>query len=102
MRESLESLSFGSLAGIVALISVLLSIVWANLPSRIVGWVVAVIAPFIVAYSLYWLPVWLGADDLEFGAWAGVFIVPWYLIGLIASSLGVFLFRRPRQPGIEG
>jgi hypothetical protein len=40
-----------------------------------------VIVPFSLAYCLYWLPVWLGAEPSEFSAWAILFVGAWFLAG---------------------
>jgi hypothetical protein len=93
MRNFLESLSLGSGAGLVMLVSALLAAVSARFPSRIVAWLLALAVPYIVSYSLYWSPFWLGADSLEAGAWAGFFIVPWYIAGLVVSLGVVYLVR---------
>ena len=97
MLDSLESLSIGSGAGLVMVASALLAVVWAQVPSRIVAWLLALGVPLIVSYSLYWLPFWLGADSLEAGAWAGLFIVPWYFAGAAVSSIVVALLRIARN-----
>jgi uncharacterized PurR-regulated membrane protein YhhQ (DUF165 family) len=48
--------------------------------------------PLVVSYSLYWLPVWMGADDVaQFGAWAGLFILAWRLAGAGTSAYVVVL-----------
>ena len=75
------------------LVSALLAAVSARVPSRIVAWLLALAVPYIVSYSLYWSPFWLGADSLEAGAWAGLFIVPWYIAGLVVSLGVVYLVR---------
>ncbi len=60
-------------------------------------WFLPLAAPMVVSYSLYWLPVWMGADAAEFGAWAGLFIIPWYVAGAGASAYLVFLLRSLRK-----
>ena len=94
MLGFLNSLSIGSRAGLVALVSALLAVAYAQLSSQRAVWILNLGMPFIVSYSLYWSPVWLGADSLEYGAWAPLFIVPWYLAGLLVSTIVVSLFEK--------
>lgn len=36
-----------------------------------VRWLLVVAIPFVLAYCLYWSPVWLGSDDVsQYSAWA--------------------------------
>jgi hypothetical protein len=93
MIDSLQSLSLQSCAAIVALVSALLAFVWARFPSGVASWLFALLMPLVISCSLYWLPVFMGADAYEYAAWAPIFIVPWYVAGAIASSLVVLLFR---------
>ena len=104
MKEFVDSLSFGSGALIVAILSA--GVVWllcflfpASLRKL---WAVTV--PFALAYCLYWSPVWLDADQSEFHrallrseyhTWQGV-IVPWFLAGAISSAAIVFMLGRRR------
>src|SRR5689334_14202709 len=88
---------------VVAVVSGLLAALWGWLRLGVFGWLLAVATPFVVAYALYWSPVWLGADDLEFGTWALWFILPWTAIGEAASLLMFLLAdgarnRKPPHP----
>ena len=98
MLHFLQSLSVESGAGIVVLVSALLAVLWAQLRSRTLVWILALGTPFIIARSLYWMAVWLGSDDVDqYGAWQWVAIVPWYCAGALASSAVVLLLRRVRK-----
>ena len=55
-------------------------------------WVV--IVPFIFAYSLYWMPVWLGANPDLYGAWAILFVGIWSFSGFFPSTLLLRFFLR--------
>jgi len=94
MRHFVESLSLASGAGVVAALSALLT--WM-LFKRVRGrevWPLALAVPLVISFSLYWLPVWMGAGDVaQFGAWAVLFIVPWYLAGAGASISVVILLK---------
>jgi len=94
MRTFVESLSLGSGAILVAVLSagavwLLCSVGPTTTPML---WVVAV--PFIFAYCLYWSPVWLGADPSEYHAWALVVVLPWFLAGAIPSAVIVWILHK--------
>ena len=94
MKTFVESLSLGSGAILTALLSV--SIVWllcSVLPAALrCLW--AVIVPFGLAYCIYWLPVWLGADPLEYGAWAILGVGAWFLAGFFPSAVVVLILQK--------
>jgi hypothetical protein len=93
MREFLESLNIFSAAIIIAVLS--FGVVWllcSKLSMRL-GALWAVIVPLIIAYSLYWMPVWLGADPLEYGAWSFI-IVPWFFAGFFPSAILVRVLQK--------
>jgi peptidoglycan/LPS O-acetylase OafA/YrhL len=97
MRHMVESLSLGSGAILIAVLSAI--VVWllcCFLPRLARSlWIYAV--PFALSYSLYWLPVWLGSDSSEYGAWQAVFIIPWFAAGAASSALTVWSIRRRRR-----
>src|SRR4051812_8816024 len=94
MRHFVESLSLASGAGIVAALSALLTwLLFKRARGREV-WLLPFAVPLVVSYSLHSLPVWLGAgDEAQFGAWAALFVIPWYLAGACTSAYFVFLLR---------
>lgn len=55
-------------------------------------WVV--IVPFVLAYSLYWFPVWLGADPSEYGAWAALGIGELFFAGFLPSAVLVLILQK--------
>ena len=90
----------------VVLVSAILAFVWSRLQSTPLRWLLALSVPLVISYSLYWSPVWLGADSSEYSAWAPLFIVPWYIAGATISSLVIYLEnwrrrRRMRQSGLK-
>jgi hypothetical protein len=96
MKTFVESLSLGSGAFLIAVLSV--GVVWllcSVLPVAL-GWLWVAIVPFILAYSLYWLPVWLRADSSEYSPWAILCVGTWFLSGAIPSA-GLLLILRKRQ-----
>jgi len=93
MKDLLDSLSIWSGAFVVAVVSG--TVVWLlawMFPALRKLWVV--IVPFAVAFCLYWSPVWLGNDPSEYHAWAGVFIVPWFLAGAIPAAAIVYILQK--------
>jgi hypothetical protein len=80
-----DSLSLGSGAVIVGLISAVCAAIIARLQSNVAAWGLAVILPYFVAHTIYALPGLLGADTSEFDSWELLFVVPWYITGLLAS-----------------
>jgi hypothetical protein len=93
MRELVESLGVFSAPIIVAVLSV--GVVWllcSKLSLRF-GALWAVIVPLIVAYSLYWSPVWFGADPSEYGVWSFI-IVAWFFVGFFPSAILVRVLQK--------
>jgi len=94
--KSLLDLSIGSGAILMAVCSA--AIVWllySVLPVALRPlWVVVV--PFGLAYSLYRLPVWLGADASEYGAWEGICVGAWFLAGMAPSAVILLILRKRR------
>lgn len=101
MKAFIESLSLGSGAILVAGLS--LGIVWLLcwvFPFALrVLWVL--IVPFILACSIYWLPVWFGADASEYSVWAAGVIGAWFFAAFFPSAVLVLILqklRAKRQP----
>jgi hypothetical protein len=97
MRTLLDSLSLGSGAFLIAILSTgIVSLLCFVCPA---SWrkFWPVVVPFTLAYCLYWSPVWLGADSSEFSAWALLCIVPWFLAGAIPSVAVVLIFSKFRS-----
>jgi peptidoglycan/LPS O-acetylase OafA/YrhL len=94
MRHMVESLSLGSGAILIAVLSAI--VVWllcCFLPRLARSlWIYAV--PFALSYSLYWLPVWLGSDSSEYRAWQAVFIIPWFVVGSVSSAITLWIVRK--------
>jgi hypothetical protein len=96
MKTLIESLSIGSGAILIAALSV--SVVWL-LRSRLsknMHSLSAVVVPFVLAYCLYWSPVWLGSDSFEYGAWSVLFVGAWFLAGFFPSAMMVLALQRSR------
>src|SRR6266478_2423758 len=96
MRALLASLSLGSGALLLAVLSA--GVVWllSSLLPKALRWLWVVIVPFILAYCLYWSPVWLGSDPSEYSAWAVLCVGTWFLAGAVSSTLTVLILRKHR------
>ena len=65
------------------------------LKPTLLRWVALLSIPFVLAYSLYWSPVWFGGGDpAQYLAWALNCIVPWTLGGMFASVVVAGFLRR--------
>ena len=94
IKALVESMSLGSGAILVAVLSV--CVVWLLcflLPAAL-RWLWVVIVPFISACSLYWLPVWLRADRSGYSVWAILGVGTWFLSGVIPSAVLVKILRK--------
>jgi hypothetical protein len=103
MFDLVQSLTLPSGAVVVGLASALLAFVWVRLPTPTLRWLLALIVPLVISYSLYWLPVWRGVSSSEYSTWAPSFIAPWHAVGAVMSSLVVFVdTRRQRRRTQQG
>jgi hypothetical protein len=92
MLNFLLSLSFGSVAWLVALVSAVVTLVLASMLRGKVVWFLALFVAFGIAYCLCWSPVWLDGSNYsysEFSSWAPIFITLWFLPGAGASMVVV-------------
>ena len=102
MKTFLESLSLRSGALLIAVLSMgVLWLVRPRLPKNLHSLSV-VIVPFILAYSLYWSPVWLGSDPSEYGAWSVIVIGTWFLAGFFPSAIMVSVIQKRRARMTRG
>ena len=96
MRSLLDSLSLVSGSVVVGLISVALVAALGRISRVTLYPVWAVIVPLVLAYCLYWLPVWLGNDPSEYGAWSVLVIGVWFVAGAIPSAVVLLVLRKNR------
>lgn len=90
----LGSLSLFSLIGLATLLSAGLAIASLRIPSRPARWVLALAVPFVLAWAVYWCPVWFGAPAAEYSLWAPIVVVPGGLAGALGASVILVLHRR--------
>ena len=86
MRQLIESLSWTSGFFVVAALSSVLALFTGRLQSTALRWASCAFAPIAISYCLYWSPVWLGAEPSEYSSWSGAFVMPWSLVGIMASA----------------
>jgi hypothetical protein len=98
MVKAIDSLSLESAAAIIAAISAGLALIWARIRNKYWRRGISLGAPFILAYSLYWTPVWFGhGDKASFAAWAPLFILPWFAAGAVSTVLTIYLIGNVRR-----
>lgn len=95
MRELVESLNLVTGPILIAVLS--FGLVWllCSKVSMRFGALWAVIVPLVVAYSIYWSPVWFGADPSEYGAWEFM-IVPLFFAGFFPCAVLVRTLQKRR------
>jgi predicted membrane protein len=98
MRSFVESLSLFSGAILVAIASAGVVSLLSFVSPAGLRRPLAIVVPLIFTYCLYWTPVWLGADPVEYHAWMFLFLLVWGLAGAIPSMAVVHYLakRRPR------
>ena len=79
---------------LVAAISGVAALLIGRIDSVVTRWFAAVLFPFAVAYSIYWMPVWLGADVSEYPAWVLLGVAVPFLAGLVLSAVATFAVAR--------
>jgi hypothetical protein len=94
MRAFIESLSLGSGAALIAVLSAVFAAAISRVRPASVRWLSVVIVPFVISFCLYWLPVWLGADGSEYSSWQFLVVGVWFLAGVIPSAVVIFIVGR--------
>jgi amino acid permease len=99
MLNIVNSLSVGTGALVVMVLSAALALPAQFIASRPVRYVTAIVVAFAVAYLLYWSPAWLGGDKSEFSGWAFAFIPIWFIAGCVGSVVVTWLLERRTAHG---
>jgi hypothetical protein len=97
MKEIIESLSLESGAVFVAIVSAIVTVGMNRIFNLKFKWAIILSIPFFVANALYWSPVLLGSNSSEYAAWAPLFIIPWYVVGMLSSSLLGYIINKQRH-----
>jgi len=92
-----QSLSLTSASVLVFVISGVAALLAGRVGSVVARWFAAVLFPFALAYSAYWLPVWLGADASEYLAWSLLGVGVPFVAGLVPSAVITFFVMRHAQ-----
>jgi hypothetical protein len=92
-----QSLSLISASVLVAVISGVAALLVGRIGSVVARWFAAVLFPFALAYSVYWMPVWLGAAASEYLAWSLLGVGIPFMAGLVPSAVVTFFVRRHAQ-----
>ena len=94
MQAFFQSLSLTSASVLVAVISGVAASLLSRVASAVARWFAVLLFPFVLSYSVYWIPVWLGADGSEYLAWALLGVGVPFLAGLVSSALVSFVVTR--------
>ncbi|MDR2239836.1 MAG: hypothetical protein LBE33_05280 [Zoogloeaceae bacterium] len=100
MRPLVESLTWTSGFFVVAVMSSVLALFTGRLQPTALRWIACILVPAAISYCLYWSPVWLGANSSEYWSWSVVFVIPWSLAGILASTavmIGVRQYLRAKH-----
>ena len=79
MTNAIASLSLFSGAAVVAITGAILAVPFIWVRNRVIQLAAAFALPVIVAYCLYWSPIWLGATkySAEYFVWAFLPYAAW-------------------------
>ena len=98
MGAFLDSLSLGSGALLIAIVSGVVALATAWLRSRVLRWFAAIVLPLALAYCGYWMPVWLGVPPDQRFSWEFLVVGCWWFAGVITSSIVTFIVARHAKP----
>ena len=88
LAQVLESMSLIQGIFVIAALSALVAFATARIRPPQIRWGFVCIAPVVMSYCLYWLPVWLGvAHSYEYAVWALACIIPWSGAGIVVSTV---------------
>jgi uncharacterized membrane protein len=98
MLDLFESLPLPATTLISAAVSITVVALISRVTPGLVTWMAALVVPFVVAYSLYWAPVWIShrPNVADYSAWEVIFVGLWGFAGVI-GSLGFVLLLRSRR-----
>jgi hypothetical protein len=94
MRAFFDSLSLGSGAFLIAVLSALFALGTARLRPAAIRWTMAALVPLALSYCCYWMPVWLGRPRDQDWSWEPIGVGFWWLAGLLASTVVTIIASR--------
>jgi hypothetical protein len=81
----------------VGILSGVSAIFYIGIKSIYIRYFFIVAAPFYISYSLYWIPASGHRGNAEYSAWEFIFVIPWFLAGLICSIVAYYITTRQRK-----
>ena|SRR5437867_8960777 len=100
VKAFLESLSLGSGALLIAVVSAGIAWLVGHVRVAAVRWCAAVLVPLALSYVCYWMPVWLGGSPDQHFSWELLVVGAWFVAGLVASVVVTFIVSRHATPTI--
>jgi hypothetical protein len=99
MLDLFESLPFPVTTLAVAALSVFAVALVARVSPSWFMWVAALVVPFVIAYAIYWAPVWIGhrGNVADHSAWEPIAVGFWGLAGVGGSLVCVYFLHRRRD-----
>ncbi len=99
MLDLLESLPFPVTTLVVAAFSVVIVALVSRVSPNWFRWVATLFVPFIVAYTTYWVPVWIRhrGDIEDYSAFEPMVVGIWGLAGNVGSLVCVLIVRKCRK-----
>jgi hypothetical protein len=96
VKAFLESLSLGSGALLIAVVSAGAAWVVGHVRVAAIRWCAAILVPLALSYCCYWLPVWLGdtRDRAQYSSWEFLVVGIWFVAGLLPSIVVTFILGR--------
>src|SRR5262249_31900000 len=98
LRKFLDSFSLTSGAALVAVLSAGVFRLVSSVGPAVLRKIWVLIVPFILAYCLYWSPVWLGNDSSEYGPGAFLCFGRGFVAGVIACTITSWFLKSGSSP----
>jgi len=96
MKDFIESLSIGSGAALIAILSALIAWLLSSVRFALLRWSAVVLLPLLLSYCLYWLPVWLGGSSDQYDSWEPLVLGAWFPAGVVPSVFVILVVGRCR------
>jgi hypothetical protein len=84
----------------VALLNMILSIWICKVRNYGLRIIALLLTPLILAFVIYYMPVLLKGDSGEYSSWSGLFLMAWWVVGVLSLLIGCFVMRmlKKRNP----
>jgi hypothetical protein len=98
MLEMIKSLSLESGALLIAVISGVSAFIFSFIDKKFIKWFFILLVPFLLAYFIYWSPVWFGSSlSGEYSTWEWLVMPIWCGAGLFTSVTVCFVVGKSRK-----